>query len=268
MSRAPVLFLSHGSPMFALQPGEIGARLTRLGASLREVRAVLVVSAHWQTAGVSVSTSVSPPTIHDFGGFPAPLYQLRYPAPGAPALADAALDRLAEAGMVAAADPLRGLDHGAWVPLLHLLPSAQLPVFQVSLPIDLDAAGAVRLGAALRPLREAGVLIVGSGSLTHNLREFGRPVSDPEYAQAFADWVRTAVEHADHPALGDYRNRAPFARRAHPTEEHFLPLLVALGASAPTERAQWIDGEMTHQVLSMAGCAWGLDQSAMAAIAR
>lgn len=268
MPRTPVLFLSHGSPMFALQPGDIGPRLTRLGASLTDARAVLVVSAHWQTAGVTVSTTATPQTIHDFGGFPAPLYQLRYPAPGAPGFALAALEHLAAAGVAVAADAVRGLDHGAWVPLLHLLPNATLPVFQVSMPIDLDAAGAVRLGAALRPLREAGVLIVGSGSLTHNLREFGRPVSDPEYARAFADWVRDAVEQGDISALVDYRNRAPFARRAHPTEEHFLPLLVALGASAPTEHARWIDGEMTHQVLSMAGCAWGLDQSAMAAIAR
>lgn len=268
MTRSPVLFLSHGSPMFALQPGDIGPRLTRLGASLTDMRAVLVVSAHWQTPRVTVSTTATPQTIHDFGGFPAPLYQVRYPAPGSPAFAQAALEQhLAEAGVAAGAESVRGLDHGAWVPLLHLLPSATLPVFQVSMPIDLDAAGAVRLGAALRPLRDAGVLIVGSGSLTHNLREFGRPVSDPQYARSFADWVRDAVARGDVPALVDYRNRAPSARRAHPTEEHFLPLLVALGASAPTERAQWIDGELTYEVLSMAGCAWGLDAAARAAIA-
>lgn len=266
MIHTPVLFLSHGSPMFALEPGDVGPRLQRLGAALTDVRAVLVVSPHWQTRGVMVSTTATPLTMHDFAGFPAPLYQLRYRAAGAPASARLAIELLGRAGIAVEADASRGLDHGAWVPLLHLLPTAALPVFQVSMPIDLDAAGAVRLGAALMPLRGAGVLIVGSGSLTHNLQEFGRVVADPGYAQAFADWVRDAVERGDTDALVDYRRRAPHAQRAHPTEEHFLPLLVALGASLPHEVARWIDGDMTHQVLSMAGCGWGLDADELAAL--
>ncbi|HWS27835.1 MAG TPA: class III extradiol ring-cleavage dioxygenase [Xanthomonadales bacterium] len=266
MKQPPALFLSHGSPMFALEPGEVGPRLGRLGATLSEVRSVLVVSPHWQTREVVLSTTATPATLHDFGGFPAPLYQLRYPAPGAPATAQAAIELLRKAGIEVSDDASRGLDHGAWVPLLHLFPSAHLPVCQMSLPATLDAAGALRLGAALAPLRGAGVLLIGSGSLTHNLHEFGRPIADPEYARAFADWVRDAVEQGDVAALVDYRNRAPHARRAHPTEEHFLPLLVALGASLPADRPQWIAGEMTHQVLSMAGCAWGLDSAGIAAV--
>ncbi len=266
MHPTPALFLSHGSPMFALEPGELGPRLGRLGSTLSEVRSVLVVSPHWQTRGIVVSTTAIPATIHDFGGFPAPLSQIRYPAPGASATAQAALELLHKAGLGVSADASRGLDHGAWVPLLHLFPSAHLPVCQVSLPAALTAAGALRLGAALAPLRGAGVLLIGSGSLTHNLHEFGRPVADPEYAQEFADWVRDAVERGDSAALVDYRNQAPHARRAHPTEEHFLPLLVALGASLPTDRPQWIPGEMTHRVLSMAGCGWGLDSAGSTAV--
>lgn len=267
MVRVPVLFLSHGSPMFALEPGELGPRLERLGSVLSGVRAVLVVSPHWQTRGVAVTTSARPQTLHDFHGFPEPLGRIHYPAPGAPASARLAIDLLGQAGFDVAADAQRGLDHGAWVPLLHLFPSAAWPVFQVSMPADLDAVGARRLGAALAPLRGAGVLIVGSGSLTHNLREFGRAVADPGYAQEFADWVRDAVERGDADSLVDYRRRAPHAPRAHPTEEHFLPLLVALGASLPQESADWIDGDMTHQVLSMSGCGWGLDAAARGAIA-
>ena len=268
MSRTPVLFVSHGSPMFAVEPGTSGARLRRLGEALTGVRAVMVVSPHWQTAGVSVGTSGTPATIHDFGGFPAPLYQIRYPAPGAPASAAAAIELLQAAGIHARPDSQRGLDHGAWVPLLHLMPAAAVPVFQVSMPHDLDAVGALRLGSALAPLRGAGVLILGSGSLTHNLMEFGRPVSDPGYAQAFADWVRDAIERGDRDALAGYRSGAPHARRAHPTEEHFLPLLVALGASLPGEAAQWIAGDMTYQVLSMDCCAWGLDGAGIDAVTR
>lgn len=268
MIRTPVLFVSHGSPMFALEPGASGERLRRLGETLTSVRAVLVVSPHWQTEGVRVGTSATPATIHDFGGFPAPLYQIRYPAPGAPASAAAAIELLHAAGIEAQPDASRGLDHGAWVPLLHLLPAAAVPVFQVSMPHALDAMGALRLGAALMPLRGAGVLIVGSGSLTHNLMEVAHPVADPGYAQAFADWVRDAVERADRGALAGYRSGAPHARRAHPTEEHFLPLLVALGASLPGESAQWIAGDITHQVLSMACCAWGLDGAGIDAVTR
>ena len=265
MTTAPALFISHGSPMFALQPGQLGPNLGALGQALRDTRAVLVVSPHWQTRGVRVGVSAAPETIHDFGGFPAPLYQLQYPAPGAPALANDAARLIAQAGFDVALDERRGLDHGAWVPLLYLFPQADVPVFQVSLPHDIDAAGALRLGQALAPLRERGVLVVGSGSLTHNLHEFRQHINDPEYAQQFADWVHEAVAARDVDALVDYRRRAPHAQRAHPTEEHYLPLLVAMGASADTDAARLVAGGMTHGVLSMDSFAFGLPDAANAA---
>ena len=258
MDRQPSLFISHGSPMFALEPGQLGPNLGRLGGTLRDLAAVVVVSPHWQTRGVRVAATAAPETIHDFGGFPAPLYQLQYPAPGAPALADEATALLRQAGFDASLDPQRGLDHGAWVPLRHLLPQADVPVFQVSMPHDLDAAGALRLGQALAPLRRRGVLVVGSGSLTHNLYEFRQPIHDPEYAQQFADWVNDAVLARDAQALVDYRRRAPHAARAHPSEEHYLPLLVAVGASQPGDDARRINGGMTYGVLSMDSFGFGL----------
>lgn len=262
MPRTPALFISHGSPMFALEPGLLGPNLARLGASLEDVRAIVVVSPHWQTRGVEVTAAPILETIHDFGGFPAPLYQLRYPAKGAPELAREVARMLADAGFAVAANDHRGLDHGAWVPLRHLRPQADIPVVQVSMPADLDAEGALRLGRALAPLRERGVLVVGSGSLTHNLHEFRQHISDPEYAQAFADWVRGAVAKRDVAALVDYRRRAPYAVRAHPSEEHFLPLLVALGASSDDDAPSLIEGGMTYGTLSMDSFGWGLPRAA------
>ena len=266
MTTAPSLFISHGSPMFALEPGQLGPNLRAIGQALRGITAVLVVSPHWQTRGVRVGTSAAPETIHDFGGFPTPLYQLQYPAPGAPTLAQDAARLLEQAGFAVALDERRGLDHGAWVPLRYLFPQADMPVFQVSLPQDIDAAGALRLGQALAPLRERGVLVVGSGSLTHNLYEFRQQIRNPEYAQDFADWVRDAVAARDVAALVDYRRRAPQAERAHPTEEHYLPLLVAVGASADTDAARLVKGGMTYGVLSMDSFAFGLPDAANAAL--
>ena len=257
MIRAPALFVSHGSPMFALEPGRLGPALMRLGGQLDGLQAIVVVSPHWQTRGLRVSAAATPPTIHDFGGFPAPLYALRYEPPGAPALARDIVPLLAEAGFAAQLDEQRGLDHGAWVPLRYLKPRADVPVLQVSLPHDLDAAGALRLGRALAPLRARGVLVVGSGSLTHNLYEFRQHLDDAEYAQAFADWIGAAVARRDVEALVDYRARAPHAARAHPTEEHFLPLLVAAGAADDDARGNLLAGGMTYGILSMDSFVWG-----------
>lgn len=262
MSRTPSLFISHGSPMFALEPGLLGPNLARLGQSLDGVRAIVIVSPHWQTRGMQVTTAPALETIHDFGGFPAPLYQLQYPAQGAPALAQGVVRMLSDAGFAVVANDHRGLDHGAWVPLRHLRPQGDIPVLQVSMPHDLDAATALRLGRALAPLREQGVLVIGSGSLTHNLYEFRQHISDPEYAQEFADWVRAAVARRDVEALVDYRRRAPYAERAHPSEEHYLPLLVALGASNDDDASSPIEGGMTYGTLSMDSFGWGLPAAA------
>lgn len=260
--RAPVFFISHGAPTFALDPGQLGAHLRAMGQQLGGIKAVLVVSPHWQTRALQVLTTPKPETIHDFGGFPAALYQLQYPAPGQPELALEAQRLLAQAGWPVTADAQRGLDHGAWVPLWHLLPQATVPVFQVSMPHQLDTAGALALGRALAPLRDQGVLIVGSGSLTHNLHDLQPPASAAAaYAVEFAHWIRNAVNRADVDALLDYRLRAPHAERAHPTQEHFLPLLVALGASQGAEAAQVIAGDITYGVLSMESYVWGWDNA-------
>jgi 4,5-DOPA dioxygenase extradiol len=249
----PVLFVSHGAPTFAVEPGLAGPQLTEAGRSLRSAQAVLVVSPHWMTKGaIRVAATPEPETIHDFGGFPRALYEIRYPAKGHPVLAAHTARVLADAGFDVRIDSQRGLDHGAWVPLSYLFPDAHVPVFQVSLPDTLSPQGAVVLGRALATLREQGVLIVGSGSLTHNLYEFRRHGAGQEpYVREFTAWVRDAVVRGDVQRLADYERLAPHAARAHPGNDHFLPLLVALGATAAGEPVQVIDGGVAHGVLSM-----------------
>jgi 4,5-DOPA dioxygenase extradiol len=256
-SVTPTLFISHGSPTFALEPGLLGPQLQALGAKLPPLKAVLVVSPHWQTRGLKVMTTSTPETMHDFGGFPAELYTLSYPAPGAPDLAREAARLLTEAGLKPELDEQRGLDHGAWVPLLYLLPQPRIPVFQVSMPLSLTTADALQLGRALAPLREQGVLIIGSGSMTHNLGEFRGPSSTvADYVLAFEAWVRQAVLANNLDAMVNYRSLAPDAQRAHPTEEHFLPLLVALGAQRSGDKVQSLDGGVTYGMLSMDSFMW------------
>jgi len=261
-TQAPVLFISHGAPTFAIEPGVLGPQLQALGRKLSDIKAVLVVSPHWQTRDVQVMTTQQPDTVHDFGGFPSALYDLQYPAPGEPALAHEAVPLLTAAGFSTGVDARRGLDHGAWVPLYHLLPDAQVPVFQVSMPVSLTTAQAVELGRALAPLRAQGVVIIGSGSMTHNLYEFRQGASRPEaYAQEFSAWVRAAVTANARTPLINYRDEAPHAVRAHPTEEHFLPLLVALGAQQEGDTLQVLDGGgVLHGMLSMESYVWGMPQ--------
>jgi 4,5-DOPA dioxygenase extradiol len=260
MSTAPSLFVSHGAPTFALEPGLLGPKLMEFGARHAGLRAVLVVSAHWQTRGVEVMTTAAPATMHDFGGFPDALYQLQYPVAGAPELAAEAAQLLTGAGFSVSASSQRGLDHGAWVPLRFLRPKGETPVFQVSMPFDLDAAGARRLGAALQSLRTLGVMILGSGSLTHNLREFSPGVRvAADYVRKFRDWIRGAVERNDLESLLRYRELAPDAGRAHPTEEHFLPLLVAMGARQSNDRVEVLEGGIEYGILAMDSFAWAGD---------
>ncbi|MDQ0009350.1 4,5-DOPA dioxygenase extradiol [Luteibacter jiangsuensis] len=257
MFRAPAIFVSHGAPTFALEPGLLGSRLTELGRRLASATAIVVVSPHWQTCGIRVTGAAWPETIHDFGGFPPPLYSLTYPSPGLPALAAETASMLIDSGFAAMVDAERGYDHGTWVPLRYLRPDADTPVIQVSMPHNLDAAGALRLGKALAPLRDRGVAVVGSGSLTHNLHEVRRAGESAAYAKAFAAWSREAVLSGHVDALVDYRRLAPSAIRAHPTEEHYLPLLVAVGA-ARGDTPMAIDGGITYGVLAMDSYAWGV----------
>lgn len=258
MARLPSVFISHGAPTFALEPGQAGSRLAAVGRALPRPEAVLVVSPHWMTPSPRVGLSAQPQTIHDFGGFDPALYRIDYPAPGHPRLARKAVEMLTAAGWAAQADERRGLDHGAWVPLLHLLPRADVPVFQVSLPSRLDAVSAWALGEALAPLADDGVLIVGSGSLTHNLSEFRSYQGDDEaYVAEFAAWVRDAVSAGDGARLRRTLDDAPHAARAHPSTEHFWPLLVAAGATSGPGDWQLIDGGIVHGMLSMDAFVFG-----------
>jgi 4,5-DOPA dioxygenase extradiol len=257
----PTLFVSHGSPMCALRTNPVAEPWSRLMRDRPRPQAVLVASAHWETELPMVGTAERPPTVHDFGGFPPALERIRYPAPGAPALARAALDLLAAAGLPASANGCRGLDHGTWVPLIHMLPEADVPVFQVSIQPTLGAPHHLRVGAALAPLARDGVLIIGSGSLTHNLGDWGRFVHErgleprlqapPNYVQEFRDAIDCALRMDDLEFLANWRERAPNARRAHPTDEHFLPLLVAYTAAGPRPRVERIDLGVDGSAIAM-----------------
>lgn len=253
--RLPVLFVSHGSPMFALEAGETGPALTRWGQALRQrhpgLRGVVILSPHWMAHGVEVMAHAQPPTWHDFGGFPPALYRLQYPAPGAPVLAQQVQARLAQAGIAATLNPERPLDHGAWVPLMHLLPQADVPVVQLALPVDADARAVYALGQALQDLRSQGVLLVGSGSMTHNLREFfGGERQAASYVVEFSRWVEQQVQAGAIDALLDWQQQAPHALRAHPTDEHFLPLYFALGAGAGST-PHYLSREVMYGMLAM-----------------
>ncbi|MBK9160695.1 MAG: dioxygenase [Nitrosomonadales bacterium] len=250
----PVLFVSHGAPTLSLDSGETGAAWRQLGERLPRPSAILVISAHWETPVPTVSSAVEPETIHDFYGFPAELYELHYFAPGAPALAQAVVDALQQAGIAVQRDATRGLDHGAWVPLRLMFPEADIPVAQLSLQPERDPAWHIAVGRALRPLREQGVLIVGSGSITHNLRAlFNHPQGEPspEWVTEFCDWIAEKIEAGDLEALVEYRSRAPHAVQNHPTDEHLLPLFVALGAAHDIRKSQRLNRVMTYGMLAM-----------------
>lgn len=249
----PILFLSHGSPMHAVEAGATGHAWQAVAATLPRPRAILMVSAHWEAAQPTLTASAAPRTIHDFGGFPDALYRLRYAAPGAPALAEAIAARLQDAGIAAGTDATRGLDHGAWVPLLHMFPQADVPVLQLALQAGGDARRHYAIGAALRGLAAEGVLIIASGHMTHNLGDFFRHRGAPaplDYAQAFRDWVDAHVLAGHVAELLEWET-APGARRAHPTPEHFLPLFVALGAAGEGYHAQSVLSGFDGPALAM-----------------
>jgi len=250
----PVIFVSHGAPTLPLEPGETGAAWQKLGAQLPRPTAILLISAHWETRIPTISRAAEPETIHDFSGFPQALYQLRYPAPGAPDMAQAAAIALQQAGIPVQLDDTRGLDHGAWVPLSFLFPQADIPVAQLSLQPAQNPAWHIALGRALRPLREQGVLIIGSGSITHNLAAtFRHPRGEPVpiWVSAFCDWMAQQIKAGDLDALSAYRTLAPYAAQNHPTEEHLLPLFVALGAAAHVDSARHLNRVVTFGLLAM-----------------
>jgi 4,5-DOPA dioxygenase extradiol len=253
-SRAPAVFVSHGSPMVALDSDDYPKALKAFGDGVAAARALVVVSAHWETEGeVRVTTSATPPLIYDFYGFPEPLYRLKYAAPGAPELAGDVVARLKEAGLPAVADAERGLDHGAWVPLLHAFPAAKLPVVQVSMPLGASPADVARMGEVLRPLRAQGVVLMGSGGIVHNLRRLNfheKNASVEPWAQAFDGWVAQKLSARDFSGLQQWLD-APNARLAHPRAEHLMPLYFALGAALPEDRLTPVFEGFHHGTLSM-----------------
>ncbi len=235
--RMPALFLAHGAPPL-LDDAAWMTELAGWAASIRRPRAILMLSAHWEARPATLGATRTVPLLYDFYGFPARYYAQQYPAPGAPELAQR-IRAMLKGEHTVADDPDRGLDHGAYVPLVAMYPEADVPVLQMSLPSE-DAKELFELGRALRPLRDEGVLIVGSGFLTHNLRTIDwRGGAPPQWAVEFDEWVAQAIAKRDVGALLDFMNKGPAARLALPTREHFVPLLVAAGAAADGERIQF-----------------------------
>lgn len=258
-AKLPTLFLSHGAPTLPLEDVPARTFLARLGQAMPRPSAVLVVSAHWETAQPAVSAVAVNETIHDFRGFPAALYTMRYPAPGSPALARRVVELLADRRISARIDAGRGLDHGAWVPLSLIYPEADVPVLQLSVQSGLGPGHHIEVGRALAPLRAEGVLILASGSFTHDLSSWRQHAgeAEPDWVSAFAEWFDRALTDGRTSDLIDYRRLAPHATRNHPTEEHLLPLFVALGAAMPEGKATRLHASTTYAVLRMDAYAFG-----------
>lgn len=253
----PTLFVPHGAPTFALRPGAAGAALVDLAQTLERPKAIIVVSPHWETREPTVGSAIDLETIYDFAGFSRELYTLTYPAHGNAELALQVDTCLQNAGYSARMDPHRGLDHGAWVPLRMMYPAADIPVIPLSIKAHAGAAYHYALGAALRPLREEGFLIIGTGSITHNLRDYmqcihgGLPT--PAYVPRFADWINDQLQSHLIDTLLDYRKTSIDAAQAHPTEDHFMPFFVALGAAGTGARAERFFAGVDDLVIAMDG---------------
>ena len=238
--RQPVLFLGHGSPMNAIEDNGFTRAVSALGARLPKPAAVLCVSAHWLTSGTFVTGMPKPRTIHDFGGFPEALYQVSYPAPGSPELAALVCETVG-GGAVRIDEAEWGLDHGAWSVLRHLYPKADVPVVQLGIDLGAPARRHFELGEKLRPLREKGVLIIGSGNVVHNLRRvsFDEGASPESWAVEFDAWVKERLEKRDFDALLGDLSTAPSGRLAVPTPDHYDPMLYALGASDALDKIRF-----------------------------
>lgn len=251
----PALFISHGAPDLPLRQSPAREFLQTLGQTLERPSSILVISPHWMTAVPTLSTAARMQAIHDFGGFSAELYQLTYEAPGAPELFDIVKQQLAEIELRTAVHPRRGLDHGAWTPLRLMYPEGDIPVTQLSLQPHLTPRQQWELGQALAPLRQSGVLILASGSATHNLWNMGRQMDDlpPNWVLDFDHWLAKAIDSQATEQLFNYRSVAPYAVDNHPSEEHIMPLFIAMGAG---HQGRQIHSSYTYGVLSMAAYAF------------
>ncbi|WP_024852166.1 dioxygenase family protein [Hydrogenovibrio kuenenii] len=255
--KAPVMFVSHGAPTYALDPGKAGASLKQALPSFQDVKAVILLSAHWISNKQEVMSASHPTTIHDFGGFPDELYQIEYPAPGDTELAGQIQTVLKDAGIASTLNDSRGFDHGAWVPMLHLFPNATMPIVQISIDRHLTHQQLFQLGQTLKHLRGEGVAIIGSGSLTHNLRDvrWGETEALPyvlRFQQSIKQYLQSndfdmLINHAEH--IGDFN-------QAHPTDDHYLPLVFALGCVEETDTFEVLEGGIEFGALSMDSYLW------------
>ncbi len=253
MSGFPAIFVSHGAPTLPLEQHGAVPFLKNLGPKLGEPRAILVVSAHWETREPTLSAASRPETIHDFYGFPQELYRWQYPAPGSPQLAHKAYNILKKNGFAVEIDENRGLDHGAWIPLMLMYPKAHIPVLQLSIQHHSGPAHHYHMGRALRDLREDGVLIMGSGGATHNFEDWGRG-EPPEWVTGFDSWLDEALQARRIDDLLDYRNRTLLGKKVHPRDEHLLPIFTALGAGDEDAGAITLYRGFAHRAFSMS--AW------------
>jgi len=249
------LFVPHGAPTFALRPGAAGAALVRKAASLPQARAIVIVSPHWDSDIPTVGTADRLETIHDFWGFPDELYTLRYPATGCREAADEVVTAIRAAGLPVREDRERGLDHGAWVPLRMMFPEADVPVIPLSIQSHGGPQQAWQLGRALAPLAAKGFLVIASGNVTHNLRDYQLVARQggqaPAYVRQFSDWIAERLATHDTAALLDYRRQAPGAVQAHPSDEHLLPLFVALGAAGEKAQTERFHAGIDDYVIAM-----------------
>lgn len=226
----PGLFISHGSPLLALEPEQVGPALQRLSSNLPSPKAIIVMSAHWSSKVLEVCTATRPKTWHDFRGFPDALSQIRYPAPGSPDLAERILQQCAEHKIEAYANSTRPRDHGVWIPLLHLYPNADIPVVEISIPRTFSAHEIHKIGQILAPLRQEQILLIGSGSITHNLNELSWEDNSPtpDWAMTFRNHIVAKLTHSDQESVLNWQ-QLPFIQKNHPTLEHLLPLFFAMG---------------------------------------
>lgn len=255
-ARMPALFIGHGNPMNAITENIYRDTWLALGKTLPRPKAILMVSAHWQTHGTQVCLAAKPETIHDFGGFPAALFEQRYPAPGAPSHAET-IRRLYPDGLVAGSHEW-GLDHGAWTVLQSLFPAADVPVFQLSLNVDLDFAGHFAFAKQLASLREQGVMIIGSGNIVHNLRMLSSQGNTAAWALEFDQYVKTALESGNDEALMHIERAGNSYKLAVPTDEHYLPLLYIAAVRAEDEQPYFLTESFDLGTLSMRSVAYGI----------
>jgi len=256
----PALFISHGMPVMAVDPGTTGQFLADLAGQLPRPRAIVCISAHLEGVCALLTSDIRPETIHDFGGFSPELHRRQYPAPGDPALADRLVHMLRKAGLESQTLPDRGLDHSAWVPLSLMYPQADIPVVQLSIQTGEPPGYHYRLGSALEPLRREGLLILASGGATHDLAamaDYPRSAPPAPHAEAFDQWLEATITSGNIDQLLDYQRAAPAAGRNHPFPcEHFLPLLVAAGAGGPSATGRRLHRHFEYGVLSLAAYRW------------